>query len=97
MKTKSIKQESTTAKHTPTPWSRYKNAAHGPEGDCVFVCNGIDSPNDANAEFIVRAVNSHEALLAAAKDAIEYCSDLIGPAIAQRLREAIAQAEQEGD
>lgn len=61
------------AKHTPTPW----HAGHDEDGHLVFnsdlsaVVAGTDTDEGnyetehANAEFIVRAVNSHADLLAA--------------------------------
>jgi hypothetical protein len=61
--------------HTPTPWSQ--------EGLSIFVAGKViiatcPTPQktgvfdcSANAEFIVRAVNSHDALLSALKQIIE--------------------------
>ena len=65
------------SKHTPTPWKILK-AINTPEvGDAIVDCNS--SKNliasyiaPSNAEFIVRAVNSHEALLGAAKIGLSY-------------------------
>lgn len=47
----------------------------------------------ANAEFIVRAVNSHELLLAACKSALKLSHITIGSDVADLLREAIEAAE----
>jgi hypothetical protein len=50
--------------HTPTPW---KLVADGIIGDGDLIAYN-DYMTDADAKFIVRAVNSHEALLLAAKN-----------------------------
>lgn len=60
-----------TAKHTPTPWARNKSpsdtlrifSGHYQIGE-VRNCNGCPQ-NEANADFIVRAVNAHSDLVAA--------------------------------
>lgn len=62
------------AQHTPMPWkhttqpSGYNEKTRidciiGNGGECVASCNSGSAPNEANAAFIVCAVNSHEALL----------------------------------
>lgn len=64
--------------HTPTPWKTDPDLGNqcvlGPDGvqtaDCsIFVNpkfgNRTDAINEANAAFIVRAVNSHDALVKA--------------------------------
>ena len=71
--------------HTPMPWQRqgFDILSHGPNGTHAYFLarcqpdNGkgvvrVDTEAEAvaNADFIVRAVNSHEALLRAAKLAI---------------------------
>lgn len=85
--------------HTPTPWK-----VEGPflersifgEKDLVTRLVGFDKIQSANAAFIVRAVNSHDALIKALKDALE----VIGswgpdgsPEWAQSAEAVIAQAE----
>jgi hypothetical protein len=64
------------AKHTPTPWN------YGPsirKEDFTDIISKDDERlifsvrDNANAVFIVRAVNSHEALLEACKEAITLC------------------------
>lgn len=62
--------------HTPTPWNvRGTNGLriiYGENGSIAEVKNlkRLVMENDANAEFIVRACNSHEALLEACKIAL---------------------------
>jgi len=64
--------------HTPIPWVHYNGSvARNQEkrearvaidggGNCVAVVYGLDLPTaNANSSLIVRAVNSHESLLAA--------------------------------
>jgi len=65
-------------KHTPTPWhirsyTNYKGFSIWEERGSKCVCErwdnleGQQEINKANAEFIVRAVNSHQALLDACR------------------------------
>jgi hypothetical protein len=73
-------------KHTPTPWYISKNEMRNPAittqkpgqpytmaGE---VCTSVRRMDDA--EFIVRAVNSHDALLKFAKEHHEVCSECEG-------------------
>lgn len=56
--------------HTPTPWytSRLAGNHQGGVASEVNGCNvAVTYQGDADAELIVRAVNSHEALVAALK------------------------------
>jgi hypothetical protein len=59
--------------HTPTPWELYQDEDLGhwfiwAKGNMAAnIPRRIDGIDKANADFIVRAVNSHEALLKAAK------------------------------
>ena len=48
------------SEHTPTPWHPGEDDAYvwGPDGEFVAECE-----DEANAEHIVRAMNSHEDLL----------------------------------
>jgi hypothetical protein len=65
----------TSPKHTPTPWkfnpnrySKWVGEISGNTPDADYVVSVVQQDNwKANAELIVRAVNSHEALLEAAK------------------------------
>jgi hypothetical protein len=102
-----------TAKHSPTPW---KSQGHKVITDwqsdiidevvanCVVVFNHDASEQD-NADFIVRACNAHEDLLAACKaiheDICDRLLDVDSPGTRQTmetqrdyLAQAIAKAEQ---
>ena len=101
-------------KHTPTPWrvlhSGYPHVVVVTEKwdseDGVLICypgrhtSAADPEVQANAEFIVRACNSHEELLAAARSAsLELTTVGIGHGhthsqdVVARLQAAIAKAE----
>lgn len=71
------------AEHTPTPWTVDKVHfsgechLHGPNGEefaLLYVSDGADDPEpypaEANAAFIVKAVNNHDALVEALEDLI---------------------------
>ncbi len=95
-----------TDKATPRPWNmqplsdNYTHIVRGPENVLVVQC--AQTPKGkANAELIVRAVNSHEVLLAACQEAFYFMEengffdltdDTYGPT-ATRLLAAIAAAE----
>ncbi len=102
-----IEQTQNESKHTPTPWHvGIKQAGiivYDEKGwaicDCkVFHGEESGEPKE-NAAFIVKAVNSHEALLRAAKHALQFLDEQSkeNPSYAQTskgwLREAIQQAE----
>ena len=72
-----------TASHTPTPWVVEKNSVNAENGSVVSIAEcGFSAPGQswsgtdystsehqaANAEFIVRACNSHDDLMAALED-----------------------------
>lgn len=60
----------TQVQHTPTPWLKAELGVVRNEVDNYLVARCIgdtDQEADANAAFIVRAVNSHEAMLEALK------------------------------
>lgn len=102
-----MKTKETT--HTPTPWHRNVSPAHkypiyadkngNPEGrDWIHIAAVLPgNPNEeADLDFIVRAVNSHEELLAAAKNAVSYIEGdkkQWPDEIDLQLRKAIAKAE----
>lgn len=106
-----LKCEEKTQQHTPTPWhtSHIENPnADGEKFPLLRICADqqvicetfevLPRHNDrANFAFIVRAVNSHEALLKAAKKAMSdyYAGGIhhLSNEAAGLLREAIAQAE----
>lgn len=91
-------------KHTPTPWQVIKESQRHDYFGSLYIKAGktvianlvfqLDDSEKANAEFIVRAVNSHEALLEAARCAGDALVDGQHKDIAiNLLRQAIAQAE----
>ena len=71
-----MKTQNSIKTHTPTPWTRGANFDIGIVGDgyagggrtVLHVSNSFgEDIRNANADFIVRAVNSHEALLRVVK------------------------------
>lgn len=94
-------------KHTPTPWHisdehRIVDEQGGLVADVKYA-KATTAEAMADAEFISRAVNSHEALLEAAKKVVKEYSALPinGPETViiksiDDLQEAIAQAEGRG-
>lgn len=60
------------AEHTPTPWVQFtidgKCDAIMPSGRNGDICTFRDSPNEANAAFIIKAVNNHDALMTALEE-----------------------------
>lgn len=102
------------SEHTKTPWfektdridshyrifSQQKNTLGSPVEICL-VHQGIgDATSIANAAFIVRACNSHDALLAACKEAysvwkneFKNLPDTIGGRTIKQLKQAITLAE----
>lgn len=93
-----VKVISPTKQHTPTPWhlkTSFKNELphYSLEGSLNRTI-ASDILGKENVEFIVRAVNSHEALLKAAKQALaELERYKEGTDERYALRSAIAQAE----
>ncbi len=96
-------------KHSPTPFSHWANEKKVEILDDRGVSiaqvlrlgvsghNTTPLPAVPNAEFIVRACNAHEDLLAAAKAALEHGSlesDITWKEVANRLRDAINKAEE---
>lgn len=96
--------------HTPTPWKIYRCSYVDETGErdkraCGFGDESLDWSRDechhplslADAELIIRAVNSHEALLKASKEVLSGCekSLLFNPKFLEKLKHAIAQAEGE--
>ena len=65
-------------KHTPTPWVlRGYGWLRGPDGETIIFYtrddDGLhDNTDGACLDFIVRAVNAHDAMLAALKNAVEF-------------------------
>jgi hypothetical protein len=87
----------TNTKHTPTPWTS-KGDQVIEDGEVVADCFQLP---EGNAEFIVRAVNSHEALLDALMVADFHVNKKCGCWInggpfcgfQSKIKKAIAQAE----
>lgn len=87
----------TAPKHTPAPWhaengtiySQYATigSAHGKTRN--------DAENDANAAFIVRAVNAHDALVEALEEFIGSHATFSVPSIAAKARAALRAAKGE--
>jgi len=71
----------TKTQHTPTPWKvGFKNpqTIESETGKDIAACGAYRlslKEAEANADFIVRAVNSHEALLEAAKQALKFINE----------------------
>lgn len=77
-------QEANETQHTPTPWSWERESGSGliqilhhraeyPGQGSVVIC--VDDLTEADAKFIVRAVNSRDDLLASCKALLEYLID----------------------
>ena len=90
--------------HAPTPWTvlpyhYWLNGPHGPQRGRIHGPNNepiVDdvNPTFADAAFIVRAVNSHAAMLAALKTV--HALRIVWPAkVEAEVTAAIAQAEGE--
>jgi hypothetical protein len=100
-------------KHTPLPWSYDKHdkdssyhgnvIGHYPNGNIRTITTnlkyGTAEENDANAEFIIRAVNCHDELLAACDEVLsEWHSHASNfnkrePAYLERIRRIIRKAK----
>ncbi|HYD06525.1 MAG TPA: hypothetical protein VEC60_12410 [Reyranella sp.] len=85
-------------KHTPTPWVRSGNLLH--VGTSTRAKNRIaatfryDDNADANAAFIVKAVNAHDELVAALTRIRDFDRDVTGgPEMVAIARAALAKAE----
>ena len=64
-----------TTQHTPTPWHYANGTITGDRPNSLYnrimtIPIPFDNVDRANLEFLIRAVNSHEALLEAAKAAL---------------------------
>lgn len=97
------------AKHTPTPWRIEEeeempdriHAIYGRDNATIVETDsGYYNPSRIDAEFIVRAVNSHEALLEVAKRLKKYAWCNVPAAMSEELKavinlacDAIDQAE----
>ena len=95
--------------HTPTPWQVHESSPSSPlqiignidynadgsqiDYDVIADMGGLDA-DDANAAFIVRAVNSHEALVEAATWAIAVISNPDAQETVNKLRAALKLARE---
>jgi hypothetical protein len=90
-----------TVSHTPTPWAVEKNSVNAENGSVVSIAEcGFSVPGQswsgtdystkehqaANADFIVRACNSHDLLVAALADALELLENHQNSAYCQAFR-----------
>jgi len=89
-------------RHTPTPWSLNSgyNKAGAPffeikdkDGFNLLAIRGGVIPISQDADFIVRAVNSHEAMLKALKEAQKVIAAQNNGNMLVSIEDAIAQAE----
>lgn len=70
---RAVQEHSRTSSHTPTPWEVGDDGIVTPyAGDRIIVQTGMDSI-EADQDFIVRAVNAHDALIAALKGLVDAC------------------------
>lgn len=90
----------TKTQHTPTPWKfQGENIVNGSrDGNFAIFAKGeviATAVGKADAAFIVRAVNSHEALLGLLKQVLNHTNvgEVCGGALFVSIKEAIAQAE----
>lgn len=90
--------------HTATPWYRYGNVLVGPHGETLVTAHkGISFDFEANdlaegnAEFVLRAANSHDSLVKALEDVMDgfYKSDGSLDAAMKQARAALSQAKGE--
>lgn len=84
-------------KHTPLPWHIKDQNVGGDKYHYIqqkgkFIGFVMGITDKADAEFIVRACNSHYELLEAAKAALGDGSDL-RPHVLEKLKKAISKAE----
>ena len=83
------------SKHTPLPWWNAKTGSH--QGLVISEENGanvaVTYNGDSDAEFIVRACNCHDELLAACKYVLEEIYKSGWPCPCDSVRAAIAAAE----
>lgn len=87
--------------HTPLPWIYWQPGFYGeaysigPRGNCPILKTLGDNErvNEANAELVIRAVNSHQELLEALKavSRLDYLQE--HNALARQVKSAIAKAE----
>jgi len=85
--------------HTPTPWQvRVTSGRYGPKNGMGQIHNGDASNPIGNvplpdAAFIVRACNSHDALVAALRDVLDDGGNDLSPHSERVIRAALAQVD----
>ncbi len=82
--------------HTPTPWSFANDEIYARNSRIIHVCVRDDMQDKNDAEFIVRAVNSHEELMSVLKmvaDSGPLNNGMRDENTMQLVRAAIAKAE----
>ena len=99
--------ETKTITRAPLPWHIRRTAVYDTirtEDDCLIAFVGMEPPPAHNARYLVRAANAHEALITAARKALNFIiDDNPGAAacdawvagICDELRAALALAEKE--
>jgi len=86
------------SEHTPLPWVKNDLARiesekeHGWVNDGWIICDCDGPDGEHNAAFIVRAVNSHDELLAALKELLELQPQGLVSPTHQKLIEAISKS-----
>ena len=96
----------TTGTYSPTPWTADGSSIRAGDGRWIAYLDHVGVDFDANAAFIVKAVNAYEPMLASSKEALQALHQLhpqqeripVGVGICEwapcrQLREAIAIAE----
>ncbi len=84
----------TSTQRTEGPWRAEGHLVRGPNGERVATVKAwrpSDSTDFTNAEYIVRAVNSHEDLLEALKAVVGCPNDV---ALIERARDVITKVEE---
>jgi hypothetical protein len=88
-----------SAQHTPTPWGAEPKGGKGSwikgaSGEwAALSCGDEDATADANAEFICRAVNAHDDLVAALKYARDKADEYGSVINFAMIDAALAKAE----
>jgi len=90
----------TNPKHSPLPWEADGTIIASIDGTCIRYIGDLSQIErttdecEADAKFIVRAVNSHEELLSCAKQTLAEFETSGGPALLwENLKEVVAKAE----
>lgn len=78
--------------HTPTPWVKRQHQLFGEDpARPIATCNVITRDGEANAAFIVRAVNAHEELVSLLASAALHVMPHDG-ILGQKIESALAKA-----